>query len=276
MTRLAALLLVLAAALPARAADPHWTRQGASLLLYDKDGALAQELPLRAPDESANNTRETMGGVSPDGRLAWTLDRRAAWAPGRTRLLDSKSLLRVYGEAGVELWNDETADAPERGEPVAFSADGKTLLYARRAADGRYAEAREWMGRTLYVLGPFPRLIATAITPNGRYLLARWGVPDKDDTHTFVDLKTKKRRDVESSTLVLGQARVGDDGAVLSGTKTVFAFETAAVAVSTRAYATFASTGAAVSARAPVDASTSAYASFASSAAAAVPKPEKK
>jgi hypothetical protein len=220
---------------PARAA-PGWSRQANSLLLYGEDGSLSSEIPLHEPDDSGTTSRETLGGVSPDARLAWTLDRKLTWTPGRTKVLESRRTFKTYGTSGQELWRDEAVDMPERGEPVLFSADGRTLLLARRTDEGWTAQSRTWLGATLAAIGPFPRLISMALTPNGRYALARWGVPDKSDTHTFVDLATKARHDVQSSDLVLGLARIGDDGVIRSGSKTVFAFETpvsSAAAIST-------------------------------------------
>jgi hypothetical protein len=207
-----------------------WSRQANSLLLHGGDGALTQELPLHEPDNSGASltSRETVGGVAPDATMAWTLDRRLVWSPGRTKLLESHRLFRMYGIEGAELWRDESVDLPERGDAVLFSSDSKTLLLSRRSGDEWTAEARTWMGLSLGVIGPFPRLISMALTPNGRYALARWGVPDQSDTHAFVDLVGKTRRDVSSSDLVLGQARIGDDGVVRSGAKIVFSFEVAA------------------------------------------------
>lgn len=204
--------------------SPGWTRQANSLLLYGTDGSLAQELPLKAPDENATNSRETIGGASPDGRLAWTLDRRLVFSPGRIKLLESHRMFKLYGSDGAELWHDDAVDKPERGQSVLFSADGQVLMFARHGDDGWSAEARDWMGKTLAAAGPFPRLISLALTPNGRFALARWAVPDKSDTHTFLDLKTKARKDVESSDLLLGLARIGDDGVVRSGSKTIYSF----------------------------------------------------
>lgn len=242
----AALLLAwaLAAGGPARADDapapqiplqemapsrstPGWSRQANSLLLYGEDGSLQEELPLHDADEAGAGTtsRETLGGVSPDGRMAWTLERRLTWSPGRTKVLESHRIFRVFGSAGAELWREETVDAPERGLPVLFSADSNTLLLAKRSGDGWTAEARTWLGQVLATLGQFPRLISMALSPNGRFALARWAVPDKSDTHSFIDLQTKARHDVPSSDLVLGLARIGDDGVVRSGSKVVFAFD---------------------------------------------------
>jgi hypothetical protein len=245
VTALAALAALALCAAPARAGDdaapveltdmapakaaPGWTRQANSLLLYGDDGGLLQELPLRTPDETGTVSRETLGGVSPDSRLAWTLERRLTWTPGRTKVLDSQRTFKVYGTSGQELWRDSAADLPERGAPVLFSADGKTLLLARRGDDGWRAEARGWMGGTIAALGPYPRLISMALTPNGRFALARWGVPDKSDTHTFLDLATKATKDVQSSELLLGLARIDDDGTVRSGPRVVFSFAPPAV-----------------------------------------------
>ena len=214
---------------PSRAA-PGWTRQGSSLLLYDPAGDLLQELPLRPPDAEGAVSRETLGGAAHGGQLAWTLDRRLIWSPGRTKLLESHRQFKAYGTSGQELWHEDSVDLPERGEGVLFSADDKTLLFARHDDAGWHAEARDWMGRTLGALGPFPRLISIALTPNGRYVLARWGVPDASDTHTFLDLRTKARKDVASADLVLGLARIGDDGVARSGSRVVFDFSASATA----------------------------------------------
>ncbi len=204
---------------------PGWTRQGRSLVLYGADGSLSQEVPLSAGESESTSSHEILGGTSPDGRLAWTLDRRLFWTPGKTRVTESRRQLRVFGTTGQELWRDSDADLPERGEPLIFAADGKTLLLTRTSTAGWTVDARDWMGRTLATVGPFPHLITMTLSPNGRFLLARWRVPDSSDTHTFLDLATKKRKDVASSDLVLGLARIGNDGVVRSGSKSLFAFD---------------------------------------------------
>ena len=206
--------------------SPGWTKQGASLLYYDTDGSLTQEIPLRGGDESGL-PRELRGGTSTDGRLAWTLEGRQVWNPLKSKTAQTRRMLRLYGSAGQELWKDDGVDLPERGEPVIFSADGQILLLARRTDEDWSVEARTWMGVLLAGVGPFPRPISMALTPNGRFALARWGVLDKSDTHTFFDIAAKKRQDVPSSSLLLGLARIGDDGVARSGSKVVLSFETA-------------------------------------------------
>lgn len=204
--------------------SPGWTKQGSSLLHYDADGSLTQEVPLRAADDGGS-PRELRGGTSSDGRLAWTLESRQAWNPLESKAPQTRRLLRLYGSAGQELWKDDGVDVPERGEPVIFSADGLTVLLSRRTGDDWSVEARTWMGVLLAGVGPFPRLISMALTPNGRFALARWGVLEKSDTHTFFDITAKKRQDVPSSSLLLGLARIGDDGVARSGSRVVLSFE---------------------------------------------------
>jgi hypothetical protein len=206
---------------------PGWSRQANSLLLYGQDGDLQQELPLHVADEAGTGTtsRETLGGVAPDGSLAWTLERKLTWSPGRTKVIESHRLFHLWGTTGSELWREDSVDVPERGDPVIFSADGKTLLLAERSGDGFTAEARTWLGQIIATLGQWPRLISIALSPNGRFALARGAVPDKSDTHSFMDLQTKARHDVPSSDLVLGLARIGDDGVVRSGSKIVYSFD---------------------------------------------------
>ncbi|HAZ07290.1 MAG TPA: hypothetical protein DCZ01_01940 [Elusimicrobia bacterium] len=211
---------------PARSA-PGWATQGGSLLLYDQEGALIQEISIRG-DEESGLARDLRGGTSPDGRLAWTLESRRVWNPLKSRTEETRRLLRFFGSSGAELWKDDSVEVPERGVPVLFSADSKTVLIARRALDDWSVEARTWMGESILAIGPFPRVISMELSPNGRYGQARWSVMDKSATHTFFDLTGRKRLDVPSSNLLLGLARIGDDGVARSGSKVVASFEAAA------------------------------------------------
>jgi len=209
--------------MPVSHSTPGWSKQGKSLVLYDADGTLANEIGLLRED-SGPVTREVQGGVSPDGAAAWTLERKLIWNPYRTKLLESRRTLRIHGTQGQVLWTDDAPDWPEKGDPVAFSRDAKVVLVACHHGESWSVEAKDWTGTTKLRAGPFPRLVSIALAPGGRYAVARWGVHDKSDTHSFLDLWTKTRKDIETSELTLGLARLGDDGVVRSGRRDVFSF----------------------------------------------------
>ena len=230
------LVLFAALALSARAAEPPalpdmavsrstpgWSKQGKSLVLYDKDGELSFEIGLLR-EENGSVTREVIGDVSPDGAAAWTLERRLTWNPQRSKLLESRRALKIHGSSGQTLWTDDTVDWPEKGDPVAFSKDSKVVMIACHFGESWSVEARDWAGTVKMRVGPFQRLVSIALAPGGRYGVVRWGVPDKSDTHSFLDLWTKARKDIETSDLTLGLARIGDDGVVKSGRRDVFSF----------------------------------------------------
>lgn len=205
---------------------PGWSKQGKSLVLYDASGSLFFEIGLLR-EENGVVTREVLGGTSPDGAAAWTLERKLTWNPQHSKMIESRRTLKIHGSQGQLLWSDESVDWPEKGEPVAFSNDSKVILIACHFGESWSVEARDWTGGSKLKAGPFPRLVSIALAPGGRYAVARWGVPDKSDTHSFFDLWTKARKDIETSDLTLGLARIGDDGVVRSGRRDVFAFSTA-------------------------------------------------
>jgi len=204
---------------------PGWSKQGRSLVLYDAEGSLSFEIGL-VKDESGSVTREVAGEPSPDGKAAWTLERKLTWNASRNKMLESRRVLKIHGSSGQVLFSDESADWPEKGEPVAFSADSQTVLIACHFGESWSVEARDWTGTSKLRAGPYPRLVSISLAPGGRYAVARWGVPDKSDTHSFLDLWTKARKDIETSDLTLGLARIGDDGVVRSGRREVFSFST--------------------------------------------------
>lgn len=209
--------------MPVSRSTPGWSKQGKSLVLYDDQGALSFEIGLLR-EESGASTREVIGEPSPDGTAAWTLERKLVWNRSRGKLLESRRLLRVHGSTGQVLWSDDAVDIPEKGEPVVFSDDSKTVLIARRLGEAWSVEARDWTGGVKLKAGPFPRLVHIALAPAGRYAVARWSVTDKSDTHSFFDLATGARKDIETSDLTLGLARLGDDGVVRSGRRDVYSF----------------------------------------------------
>ncbi len=202
---------------------PGWSKQGKSLVLYDKNGELSAEIGLLR-EENGATTREVLGEPSPDGRAAWTLERKLTWNPSRDKLLESRRTLKIIGSEAQTLWHDETVDWPEKGDPVVFSNDSKMVLIACHFGESWGVEARDWTGTVKLHAGGFPRLISIGLAPGGRYMVARWGVMDKSDTHSFFDLWTNARKDIETSDLTLGLARIGDDGVVRSGRRDVFSF----------------------------------------------------
>lgn len=211
--------------MPVSRSTPGWSKQGKSLVLYDADGTLSSEIGLTSED-SGSVTHEVRGGASLDGAAAWTLDRKLTWNPSRNKLLESRRQLKIHGSAGQVLWSDGYVDWPEKGDPVAFSNDSKIILIACHYGESWSVEARDWAGGEKIKAGPFPRLISISLAGGGRYAVARWGVPDKSDTHSFFDLWTRARKDIETSELTLGLARIGDDGVVRSGRRDVFNFAT--------------------------------------------------
>lgn len=211
--------------MPVSRSTPGWSKQGKSLVLYNAEGALSFEIGLLR-EENGVVTREVTGEPSPDGAAAWTLERTLTWNASRSRMLESRRVLKIHGGTGQTLWKDDSVDWPQKGAPVLFSDDSKIILTACHFGESWSVEARDWTGGSKLKAGPFPRLISIALTPGGRYAVARWGVPDKSDTHSFFDLWTKARKDIETSDLTLGLARIGDDGVVRSGRRVVFSFAT--------------------------------------------------
>ncbi|MBI3289224.1 MAG: hypothetical protein HYZ74_06875 [Elusimicrobia bacterium] len=216
---------------PVSRSTPGWSKQGKSLLLYDQDGALSSEIGLLT-EENGAVTREVRGEPSPDGRAAWTIERKRTWNPSRNKLLESRRILKVHGSSGQLLWTDEAVEWPETGDPVIFSSDSKVALIARHLGEAWSVEARDWTGGVILKAGPFPRLVSIGLAGGGDYAMARWAVPDKSDTHSFLDIRNKARKDIETSELTLGLARIGDDGVVRSGRREVFSFAASSAAAS--------------------------------------------
>lgn len=211
----------------AEAPKAMWVKRKVSLLYKDQDGDIVNELPLTHNEETAGGratVHDVSGGVSSNGRFAYVFDKSDVWNAAKTKLLSRACELRVYGSDGQRLWETPYADAPEGRQPLVFSADGETALVLLKREKGWYASLRDYLGATLLELGPFPKIDAAELTPSGRYAMVAWLVPDKDSTHTFVDVKTKTRKDIPSGDLYLGQAWIGDDGKVVSDKKVVFDF----------------------------------------------------
>lgn len=224
---MSALLLAVVMACGARA-EQGWKKAASSLLLQDSSGTIVAEQPLGKWEENRGVRvviHSVLGGASKDGRFAWTWDEQSAWNFAKTERLERRYELRFFGTGGSELWSTQSAAAPPQGDPLALSDDGETALVAVRLSGGWRVEARNYLGIVNWDLGPFPILETLALTGGGRYGMVRWGEPDKSSTYTFLDLKSKKRRDIPSAEMRLGEAKITEDGRVVSGGKTVFAFE---------------------------------------------------
>lgn len=221
--------LLLAALLACGArAETGWKKAAGSLLLQDSSGTVVGEQPLGKWEENRGVRviiHAVRGGASKDGRFAWTFDEQSAWNYAKTERLERRAELRFFGTGGNELWSTQSAAAPSQSEPLALSDDGETALLAVRLGAGWRVEARNYLGIVNWDLGPFPILENIFLTGGGRYAMVRWGEPDKSSTYSFLDLKHKKRHDIPSAQMRMGEAKLLEDGSVVSGGKTVFAFE---------------------------------------------------
>jgi len=232
-----ALLLTAPAALAADDAPampkPGWTRLAKSLLYYDAEGALSDEIGLGRWEEAGPagvQVKRIAAGTSENQRFAWTLETRASWNTQKTKLLEDQRILRFFGPAGAELWTDEDADFIADSEPLVFSRNGEVCLVAARRNTGWYAVARSYIGNTLWETGPFPQLETLQISPNGRYATVRWNEPEQSATHSFLDIRGQARQDMASSEFLLGLARVDDEGRAFADKKLVFSFPPKAAA----------------------------------------------
>lgn len=230
----AAALAVSTATAPVAPAAGGWITRGSSLLLLDADGQFVQEIGLVSSEDSSVGgkilVKETLGGAAKSRRVAWTMERTRVYNASRSKLLDSKRTLKLLGTRGEEIWTSAEADAEEKLDPVVFSDDGETLLLSLRGKDGWRVQAKGYLGNLLMELYPAPELEDMRLTPDGRFAMIRWAVPDKEATHTFWNLPAKARKDVPSSELHLGRATLENDGRVLSNGKLVLNLAEAAPA----------------------------------------------
>lgn len=204
-----------------------WSRQKTALLLRGVTDGIAAEIPLGHWDEGSSArpvARDVSAGVSSNGRFAYTFDKAVVWNPPKSKVLKVQTLLRVFGTDGKELWSVVDADAPEGQEPLYFSADGETALILLHKDKAWSASIRYYLGAQIMEAGPFARVEGAAFTRNGRFGMIKWLVTDQSATHTFLDVKTKTRKDIPSGDLYLGAARLDEDGKVHSGKKVVFDF----------------------------------------------------
>lgn len=209
------------------APKPGWLKAAKSLLYYDTNGDLAGEIGLGRWEESDParvRVKRLEGGVSPNARFAWTLETRSVWNSPKTKLLESRRLLRFFGAGGKELWSDEEPDFIPGGPPLIFSRDGEKSMVALKRAGGWFAAVRTYLGNTIFEVGPFPRLEAMQLAPGGAYGAARWDDPEQGAAHAFIDVQGLRRKDIASKDFLLGQAVIDDSGAVTAGEETIRPF----------------------------------------------------
>lgn len=218
------------AAPPAEAPRARWIKQRVSLLYKAADGGIENEIPLTHSEETGGarmTVHDVSGEVSSNGRFAYAFEKNDLWNTSKTKLIERRRVLRVYGSDGRLLWENPAADAPEGQAPLLFSADGETAVVLSRRDKGWMASVRDYLGAPLIEIGPYPKIDAAFLTANGRYALVRWLIPDQDSGHTFLDVKNKARKDIASGDLYMGQARIDEDGKVFSNKKLVFDFAAA-------------------------------------------------
>lgn len=200
---------------PSAPAGGGWAKAGDSLLLYDREGRLADEIGLGRWKESSSEaplTRRVEGGVSADGRFAWRWESLSG-ASRRRRL-------SYFDASGAELWENALADAPPGLAPAVLSRDGKAALVAERDAEGWAVAAVDERGRRLLAARAGSRIEAMRLTESGRYgLVLHRGGPEDVLMYTFLDLASRAQRDFPAHELPPGQVTVAEDGAVRAGPK---------------------------------------------------------
>lgn len=235
---LACLTPVLAAALPSdSAAQARWEKRGSSLLYFDRTGNLSSEIGLGNWEDASSGgltIRRVSGGVAGEGGYAWSFEQVSSWNTTKTRLLSSTGLLTFYGSRGKPLWTSDEAYPPETGDPIALSRKGEVLIMSLKAARGNVCVITDFLGGRLLTTEPFSTILSLSMTAQGRYALIRWAEPDKSDTHTIIEVRTKKRQDIPSTEFSLGEARVTDGGKVFAGKRLVYEFHKTAAAPEAR------------------------------------------
>ena len=209
------------------ASSAAWSHQRTALLFRLGDGDIASEIPLTQSEDTSSGKaiiRQVTGGVSDNGRFAYSFDKTVTWNASKSKVLKSQTFLRVYGTDSKPLWETNEADAPEGQEPLHFSADGETFIVLERKEKGWIASVRYYLGAKIIEAGPLARVETATLTKNGAYAMVKWIVPDQSATHTFLDIKKQSRKDIASGDLYLGSARITDDGKVFSNKKLVFDF----------------------------------------------------
>ncbi len=232
----AAMLLSLVASSAAAGPSPSstkakqgWRAAESSLLLYDRNGELYNEIGLGEWREELGENlylrRRMLGGVSTNGRFAWHFQKLDTMRSGRVDKVVSSTRTLVYmGTSGQILWTNDLADINETAPPLIQSDDGETALVLERGEDGWTAAAYAFTGNRIMEVKASDRLEEAQLSKNGRFVLVRWSAQDLPLYYSFLDLKKKTRHDIPASDLPLGMARISEQGVVRSGKKEIYRF----------------------------------------------------
>ncbi|MBI4422410.1 MAG: hypothetical protein HY554_01705 [Elusimicrobia bacterium] len=202
-----------------------WLKTGSSLLLYDSSGTLVDEVGLGrwsdAGEGGALTRRWVRGGVSPDGRFAWSWEKTEVVKPGRAeQVLSSARLMRYLGTTGSELFRDELADAPEGLDPVVVSADGERALVCERGPDAWIVAVYDFTGNRLMDAHGKGSIEFAQLAPGGRYGLVRWHQLDQPPVYGVLDVDRRAQKTLSGARLT-GAARVDDEGRLFVGDKLI-------------------------------------------------------
>jgi len=203
-----------------------WRQSGASLVLFDAQGAPLDEIGLGEFREELRGgliQRSSLkGGASADGRFAWRWKKTQTVRPGRAdRVLGSTVSLSYLGSNGEPLWSSDSADAPAGIEPVIQSGDGETALVVSKSSWGWSAACLSYAGTRVAEVAAAQRIERVALSRNGKFALALSGPIDAPLSYTFIDVSSGTRKSLRAVEAPFGIFAIENDGAVLSSSSTV-------------------------------------------------------
>ena len=131
---------------PAAPKGGGWTTTRSSLLLFDEEGRLVNEIGLGEWKEDfkgkLSGRRNMKGGISADGRFAWHWQKVETVLKDNSETVVGSTRTLVYlGTRGQILWSNENVEAPEGMPPLLQSRDGETALIIERSTSGYSAAA---------------------------------------------------------------------------------------------------------------------------------------
>lgn len=204
-----------------------WVKTPASLLLYDSSGTLVNEVGLGTWEEPASEgmvlRRIVRGGISRDGRFAWSWEKAETVKLGRVdKPTTTARLMRYLGTEGQELFRNELADAPQGLEPIVLSDNGERLLLAEHGPDAWILAAYDFTGNRLVDARAKGSIELAELTANGRFALVRWHQLDLPPEYTLLRIEDRMVSDLPGVRATGISPKLTDDGRVLVGKKVVF------------------------------------------------------